>query len=302
MAARPAAALCRTGHVATRRGRRDSDPVGRRPARLGRRPGDAPRGVRGAGPFHSRRCRARRRGRNAVLCRVEPPGKRARGAPPRNGCGPGATGRLASRTVAPHDRCAVGHAEGRRRLPPARPRLSRRTARLHAGRLRRARPADAAASRPTDRRPRRPHRERRLARPRRGGGESGHGRRGRKSRLCHLHQRLDRHAEGCHGRAPQRAQPRGQPGRRNGHRAGRPDVAVRLAQLRRSGRGVLPDPAVGRDTGVARQGPRPDRAGAARVLRAIRRDRHAHARRGLAHGGRRPACARRRPAPRRCAC
>ena len=83
----------------------------------------------------------------------------------------------------------------------------------------------------------------------------------------------------------------GQPGRRNGDRAGRPGVAVRLAQLRRSGRGVLPDPAVGRDTGVARQGPRPDRAGAARVLRAIRRDRHAHARRGLAHGGRRPACA-----------
>ena len=100
------------------------------------------RAVRGAGGAHAGRRRAGGRRRGALDVRGAGPARQPARPPPPRAAASGPETRVGSAwSAAPELVGDAGHAEGGRRLPPARPRLPRRPHRLHAGRFRRPRAA-----------------------------------------------------------------------------------------------------------------------------------------------------------------
>ncbi len=140
--------------------------------------------------------------------------------------------------------------EGRRRVSPARPRLPRRTSRVHALRFGRAARGDVGRARAVLRRnehaaPRVRSRERAHRRPARDPADAH--RRAREPRLRHLHVRLHRDAQRDAPRAPRTLEPRRgrTPDARHGPRDARPAVCVLHVRCLRPGDPF--DPHLGRD-------------------------------------------------------
>jgi amino acid adenylation domain-containing protein len=241
-------------------------------------PRDRP-AARGPGPQVARRAGRGRGGGGAELRRAQPPGEPAGPPPPAPRRRPrGAGGGLPGALPRPGDR-PPRRAQGRRRVPAARPVAAAGAARAPAG----GRPARRPG------RPPRPGRRGRrgvgsrealplAGRPAGGGGRPGGRRRGpavrrraRRPRLRHLHLGLDRPAEGGRGEPPGAAPPdRLAPAGVRADAAG-PGDAGRPDRLRRLGLGDLALPGRRRQPPWCRpkRGPDPRR----RWSGLVRRDR-----------------------------
>ncbi|EPX82434.1 hypothetical protein Salmuc_03239 [Salipiger mucosus DSM 16094] len=259
---RHAGAARRTAPVARGRARDGAQPLERH-RNAARRGADHAGRLRAAGAGHARCRGAGLRGAAAHLRRSGRSREPRRACPARDGrAARHGGGALHPPVGRPHGRRA-GHSQGGRRLPAARPGLSRRpVAPLH---RRQRLPGDRHPVRAEGRfaRPcRRTAGDRRGPAPRSGAG--CHARPGQRAGgpcLSHLHQRLDRHAQGGDGRTPQRGEflhrhGRAGAARSAGHMAGR-----HQPELRHLGAGAVLDHGArvqgGADLG---RGPRADLA------------------------------------------
>ncbi len=239
-------------------GRAASDPrrMERRP-RLGRLPVCPPPG-RGAGAADAGRHRRSGGGRDGALLPGARPAGRPAGAPVAGaGCAAGRPRRRLPGAELGGGGGAARRAQGRGLLPAARSGLSRGATGLHACRRRGAGDRYARVPRWS------------VA----GWGERRRSSRGRPRPpvLRHLHLRLDRPAQRGRPAAPHAGEPDRLADRRLG-RAGRPDPAVRLAELRRVGPGGLRHLGRGGHAGPgARRGAQRRRGPAAPAARGPRR-------------------------------
>ena len=213
----------------------------------------------------------------------------------------GCRGRRLRRALAGDGRCALRRIEGRRRLSAARSRLSARTSRLYDRRRRAAADPHASglARTPAAVRPNASPRRRLAVDRRAGAGQSRRARAAAKSRLCDLHVRLDRQAQGRWRQPWRRRQPPRLDAEALRPRRLRCSAAEDAFRLRRLGVGVLLA-AYGRRASGCGASAGSSRTGAARKAHRSRGRHHAALRAVDAAGvsGRRRRGVAQRPAPR----
>ncbi|OPG13066.1 hypothetical protein B1L11_10800 [Microbispora sp. GKU 823] len=224
---------------------RDPHRRGARPVLRARPRPPRARAVRRAGRAPAGRLRGELRGRASDVRRAGRRGQPARPAPDRSRCRPRRAGGDLPRTRRGRGRRDAGRAQGRRRLPAARPRAPRAAAGDDAGRRGRLRGDHRAPAARPSRRTRRHARRPRPGPPgarRAARAVPGRRRHPRRPGVRRLHLGIDRQAQGRDGQPPQRA-----PHHAGLGRALRPEAAARelpVGVQRRGGRVLRRLPAV----------------------------------------------------------